>query len=178
MQLPDTEHQADAEDRHERVEHCDQKYTRAVPGVQQPRQGDGEAEVQEYIEVIRVAPHYVIDILVHVRAQDAQGVQARQRGVEAEEYEVAHVLAEHAGTQEEAVVVHEVEALAAVGAVLRRLAHVAPAPLAVPELVGSVVRRRRWRRLRAAVRGLLLELLALLLLLMMMMMMGGGDHAA
>lgn len=46
--------------------------------MQQPRQGDREAEIQEYIEIIRVALHYVINVLVHVRAQHAQGVQACQ----------------------------------------------------------------------------------------------------
>lgn len=45
--------------------------------MQQSRQGDREAKVQEYIEVIRVALHYVINVLIHVRAQHAQRIQAR-----------------------------------------------------------------------------------------------------
>lgn len=45
--------------------------------MQQSRQGDREAEVQEYIEVIRIALHYVINVLVHIWAEHAQGIQAR-----------------------------------------------------------------------------------------------------
>lgn len=136
--------------------------------MQQSRQGDREAEVEEYIEVIRVALHYVINILVHIRAEHTQGVQARQRGVETEQYKVAHVLAKDAGTQEEAVMVSEVKALPAKGAVLRGFAHVALTSLAMPEFVGRVV---RWRRHIVHIELLTLALLLLLLLLL-------GYHAA
>lgn len=133
--------------------------------MQQSRQGDREAEVEEYIEVICVALHYVIDILVHVRAEHAQGIQARQRSVEAEQYKVAHVLAKDAGTQEETVVIPEVKALSAEGTVLRWLAHVALTSLTMPEFVGRVM---RWRRHIVHV-----ELFKLALLLLLL-----GYHAA
>jgi len=69
-------------------------------------------------------------------------------------------LAKYAGTQEEAVVIPEVETFLAEDTMLRRLAHVSLTSLAMPKFVGRVM---RWW-LRTA------KLLVLALLL--------GDYAA